>query len=65
MHCLCMTGSSSRPEKATWLNLGAAETSMGARGSPETRPLSLSRITGAAQNTHSFQAAALCLELYC
>lgn len=65
VHCLCVTGSSSRPEKATWLNLGAPVTSMGACGSPETRPLSLSRITGALQNTHSFHAAALCLELYC
>lgn len=65
VHCLCVTGSSSRPEKATGLNLGAPVTSMGACGSPETRPLSLSRITGALQNTHSFHAAALCLELYC
>lgn len=61
MHCLCVTGSNSRPEKTTWLNLGAPVTSMGACGSPDTRPLSLSRIT----KHQLFQAATLCLELYC
>lgn len=62
---VCVTGANSSPKRATWLSLGAPVTSMGACGSPETKPFSLSRITGVSLNTHTFQTADLCLELYC